>query len=141
MDFKKIYNESTDTSNGLRFKISSCLTYNKRDSGREQWEIDEDIAFDKALGIGLDKTFSLSELKSVINGLSEKMEVYFKEHNKNPSIVKTECTFKEVTDFYWHPACKVKFDITDTYDFGSKCGNYIELFIQFDYKSLEQAFN
>lgn len=140
MDFKRIY-ESADSTETLRFKISSCLTYDKRDSGREQWRIDEDIAFDKAIGIGLDKTFSFSELKSVINGLPEKMETYFKENNKNPSITKIECKFDEIKDFYWQPACVAKFDRTDTYDFGSKCGDYIELFIQFDYKSLEQAFN
>ena len=141
MNFKKIFNESANSADGLRFKISSCLTYDKSDSGREQWRIDEDIAFDKALGIGLDKTFSFSELQSVINGLPEKMENYFKENNKNKSIIKTECTFNKIKDYYWHPACIVQFDRTDIYNFGDKCGDYIELFILFDYKSLEQTLN
>lgn len=138
----KKFNESTPSAKALRFKISNCLTYDKRDSGREQWAIDEDIEFDKALGIGLDKSFSFSELKSIINELPEKMETYFKEHNDRPNRVNTECMLNEIRDdSYWHPACIVKFDKIDTYDTGNRIGNYIELFIQFDYKSLEQAFN
>jgi hypothetical protein len=136
------FNESTPSVRALRFKISNCLTYDKRDSGREQWEIDEDIEFDKALGIGLDKSFSFSELKSVINELPEKMENYFKEHNEHPNRVNTECMLNEIRDdSYWRPACIVKIDKIDTYETGNRIGNYIELFIQFDYKSLEQAFN
>lgn len=133
MNFKKIYNESISSSRILRFKISNCITYDGKD--------DEDIAFDKALGIGLDKTFSFSELKSLINDLPEKMEIYFKEKNKNPNLVKVECILNGIEDFYYHPSCKIKFDRTDIYDSGIKTGDYIELFIQFDYKSLEEALN
>ncbi len=131
--FESILNESGKGSE-LQFIVSSYLPNNER----EEWRIKENKEFDKAVGIGQDVRFGLSELKDLIYDLPDKIVKYRDATEDVNHVIKHECSFKEVRTSMWDEFIIVKYDTTFIYDSGTRSGGYIEIYISLDYDSFER---
>lgn len=118
----------------LQFIVSSYVDSDKR----EEWRVKEDKEFDKAVGIGQDVRFRLSELKDLIYDLPDKIVKYRDETEDVSHVIRHECFFKEVRTSMWDRFIIVKYDTTSIYDNGVRSGGYIEIYISLDYDSFEK---
>lgn len=132
--FKGILREAA--ASGLKFTLS-CHT-EAGDKHREAWRVKEDEELDAALGLSLNKKYSLSELKTVIKALPKRIEKYRDsiEVKEGSRIVKTTAGIPRIRADYWGNYVIVEIQICDIYDSGSRCGSYISFYIIPDMKSL-----
>lgn len=129
--FKGILREAT--ASGLKFTLS-CHT-KAGDKHREAWRVKEDEELDSALGLSLDKKYSLSELKAVIKALPKRI-VKYRDSIKAERVVKTTAGTTTIRDGYWGTYVTVRIEIGDKYNDGCYCGGYIDFYVTPDMESL-----
>ena len=128
--FENILNESKKGPE-LQFVVSSYVSKN----GREKWRVEEDDRFDKAIGIGHNVRFKLSELKDLIYSLPDKI-IEYRNKTAGYDAIKHECYFKEVRKAF-HEAIIVKYNTKSIYS-NTKSEGYVELYITLDYDSFKE---
>ena len=131
--FENILNESRKGPE-LQFIVSSYVP--NPNIKREKWRVEEDEKFDKAIGIGQDVRFRLSELKDLIYSLPDKI-IEYRNETEEYDAIKHECFFKGIRTGLYEDVIIVRYNTKSIYS-DTRSEGYVELYISLDYNSFEK---